>query len=673
MKYKNFFENGFNKKINFLSYLIIFLFVFLMFMFFNVMIISNDKYKQKLEELSYNEVLGSSSPRGRILDRNGKVIVDNQMINVIVYKEDKNTSIDEMVELAYKVSKHLDLDYHKVSKTALKEFYLYKSDNQLEELISKDEYRLYEIGKLSSIDLFEMKLERISDESINYFNDDDLKASYLFYLMRNGYSYQEKIIKSIISDYELAYISENNDILKGFDTKIDWIRYYPYGDSLKSILGSVSSSSQGIPSEDKKYYLDRGYSLNDRVGLSYLEKQYEEYLKGEKAVYEVVNSKEMRLIKEGSCGNDIVLSIDIDLQVAIENILIDELFKTKKEANTKYYDHSSVIIQNPYTGEVLAIASKKLVNGEVVDNVNSMLVSPVTPGSVVKGASMLVGYDSGAIKIGEKMYDECVKISGAPKKCSSVLDLGVIDDIVALAKSSNVYQFKSAIRVNGQEYSYGMKLNFKQSSFDRYRSMYRSFGLGELTGIDLPVESMGYSSVDRNAGNLLDFVMGQYETYTPLQLSQYINTIANGGTRYKMNLVNRVIDDNGKILYKYEPIVLNKVDIDKTYMDRVREGFHAVMHMSGGYGRNYIDRSYDASGKTGTSQSFIDTNNDGIIDTETITSSFVGYVPSNVPKYSILVTSPNSSYQSSNDFMSMVTLRITKEVTKKYFEMYGLE
>ena len=266
----------FKKKIKFMNYFIIMIFFFLLSSFFYVMIISNNKYKSKLEEISYKEVLGSSSPRGRILDRNGKVIVDNQMINVIVYKEDKKTSYEEMIDLAYTVSKHLKLDYHKVSDISLREFYLYKSANQLEELISKDEYKLYEIGKLSSIDLYNMKLERISDDIISKFSVDDMKASYLFYLMRNGYSYQEKIIKSNVSDYELAYISENNDVLTGFDTKIDWIRYYPYGDSLKSILGSVSSSSQGIPIEDKKYYLERGYSLNDRVGLSYLEKQYED-------------------------------------------------------------------------------------------------------------------------------------------------------------------------------------------------------------------------------------------------------------------------------------------------------------------------------------------------------------------------------------------------------------
>ena len=657
------------RRYNILFIMIVIAFSLLMFSFFRVMIVDNDKYAELLSILTYDVVLGESTPRGRILDRNHNVIVDNKSVNTIIYKRPKKAKYKDMIELAYTVSSNLELDYYKVSDRAKREFYLYNSQSMLEELISKDEWELYDMKKLSNKDIEELKISRISDDIINGFSEEENRAAHLFFLMRDGYSYTEKVIKSDVSDKEFAYISENNEILDGFDTKIDWVRYYPYGDAMKSILGNVSSSSQGIPKEEKEYYLNLGYSLNDRVGLSYLEKQYEEYLKGKKSSYRVVNSNELELIEEGSMGNDIVLSIDINLQVEIEKIIVEQMIRAKKEANTQYYDHSSVIVQDPYSGEVLAIASKRLVNGNVVDNVNSMLVSPVTPGSVVKGASMLVGYNEGVIKIGEKMYDECVKIAGAPRKCSSVLDLGVIDDIVALAKSSNVYQFKTAIRVNGQEYFNGIKLAFKQESFDKYRNMYKSFGLGVSTGIDLPVESIGYTSKDRSAGNLLDYVMGQYETYTPLQLSQYINTIANGGSRYQMHLLKEVCSDSGEVIYSYEPVVLNAVSTEKKYMNRIQEGFYAVMHMYGGYGRGYVDDRLDAAGKTGTSQSFLDTDNNGIIDTETITSNFVGYLPYKNPKISLTVTSPNSSHPNSNsDFSSLVTLRITKAVSNKYAE-----
>lgn len=665
-------ENIFRKRRIALMYIVTILFGILFVRTFQVMILDQKKYSELLSSLNYSTVYGDSTPRGRILDRNGKVIVDNKAVNTIVFKKENGTSMSEMIELAYAVSPHLDLDVSKITDRAKREFYLYKNPEICNKLITKEEQELYLMKKLSSLEIENLKIERIKESELEKFTETDLKAGYLFYLMRAGYSYSEKIIKSNASDVEFAYISENNDKLKGFDTKIDWVRVYPYGETMRSILGSVSSSSQGIPKEEKDYFLKLGYSLNDRVGLSYLERQYEEYLRGVPSEYEVINSKEMRLIKEGSRGNDIVLSIDIDLQVEVEKIIEANIIRAKGEANTEYYDHSSVIIQEPYTGEVLAMASKKLVNGEMVDNVTSILTSPITPGSVVKGSSILVGYNEGAIKIGEKMLDECVKIAGAPKKCSSVLNLGVIDDIEALAKSSNVYQFKTAIRVNGQEYSNGMKLNFNQKAFDKYRNMYKSFGLGVLTGIDLPVESSGYTSIDKSSGNLLDFVMGQYETYTPLQLSQYINTIANGGSRYKVHLLKEVRNNAGEIIYSYKPQILNKIDTKDQYMARMKEGFYAVMHAQGGYGRGYVEDSLDAAGKTGTSQSFLDTNNDGVIDTETITSSFVGYVPATKPKYSIMVTSPNSSHPNSNsNFASLVTLRITKEVTKKYSEMLG--
>ncbi len=672
------YEKIINKRIFVILIVLISLFSVVFIKLFMVMLIDKDKYNDKLLALTNKNITLNSAPRGRIYDRNYNVIVDNKAINTIVYKKEKGTTNKEMIELAYTVSPHLNLDVSRLTLRAKKEFYLAKYPDKCKKKIKSSEYEKVKQRKLSNKDIEELKIERISLDELNVFKDEDLKTAYLYYLMNNGYTYEEKVIKNDATDEEFAYISENNDKLNGFNTRVDWERVYPYGDTLRTILGTVSSSSQGIPSEDKNYYLKLGYSLNDRVGLSYLEKQYESYLKGEKNVYEAVNSHELRLVKEGMRGNDVVLSIDINLQKEIDNLIDEAIVRAKSEANTEYYDHSSVIVTDPNTGEILAIASRKIVGDKIIDNVNSILISPITPGSVVKGASMLVGYETGAIKFGERMLDECVKIAGAPEKCSSVNDLGVIDDLTAMAKSSNVYQFKTAIRVNGQEYYRGMKLNFNQKSFDIYRNMYHAFGLGVKTEIDLPVESAGYTSVDRASGNLLDFVMGQYETYTPVQLVQYVSTIANGGNRMQPHLLKEVRkatdkDTLGDVMYTFEPKVLNKVEVKNENLKRVQEGFYAVMHMPGGYGRGYINDRMDAAGKTGTSQSFIDTNNDGIIDTETITSSFIGYAPYNNPKVAFMVTSPNSSHaNSSNNFASLVNYRLTRAITDKYYDMYGI-
>ncbi len=655
---------------------IILLFCVVFIKFYQVMILDHTKYKKQLKELSYDTVEGPSAPRGRIYDRNYNILVDNIAVKTIYYQKDKSLSTKDEIKLAYQVSPHLNLDISKLEDRNKREFYIEVHPKIASKKITKKEWAKLDQRKLTSNDIKEMKIKRITDEELNSMSEEDNRAAYLYYLMNKGYAYDEKTIRTDnVTDEEYAYISENNKELGGFNTRLDWERVYPYGDTFKAILGKVSSSSTGIPKEEKQYYLSKGYSLNDRVGISYLEKQYEKYLRGKKEVYQVVNSHELKLIEEGKRGNDIVLSIDINLQKQIEDILTEEVIKTKSEANTQFYDHSSVVIQDPKTGEVLAMASKQIVDGKVVDHTSSILTSPVTPGSVVKGASILVGYNSGALKIGDYMVDECIKVRGTNEKCS-YHTLGRINDITALAMSSNVYQWKTAIKVAGYQYSRGMTLPLNQAAFDTYRKMYHSFGLGVKTEIDLPVESLGYGAKkDTQAGNLLDFVIGQYETYTTVQLSQYINTIANKGSRIKPHLLKEVheaTDDEtlGKTIYENKVKILNKIDTKEEYMNRVHEGFHAVINSPSGYGRGYMDYKYSPSGKTGTSQSFIDTDNDGVIDKETITSTFVGYAPSNDPKMSITVVSPNSSRpDTSNSFASLVTMRITKKSTDAYFTL----
>ena len=676
-KKKKTYEEIVKNRFFFLLAVIVILFGIIGIKIMNVMLFEETTYEKTLGTLTHTKVYGTSSPRGRIYDRNYNIIVDNKSLKTITYQKPRNAKEEDMIASAIKISEHINVPFEKLSDRNKREYYCAAHKDICNSFITKKEREKVKQRKLTVNDIESLKLERIPEDQLEM-EDQEKKIAYIYYLMNKGYTYEEKIIKSDVSDKEYAYISEHNDELEGFNTKLDWERVYPYGETFKTILGKVSTSTQGIPAEEKDYYLSKGYSLNDRVGISYIEKEYEEYLRGKKPLYEVVNTYETKLIEEGERGQDIVLSIDINLQQQIENIVANYVQSIKGEPNTEYYDHSTVVIQDPRTGEILAMTSKKLVNGQIVDNTTSILTSPIMPGSIVKGASMLVGYNTGAVKIGERMLDECVKVAGVAQKCSSVDNLGVIDDITALAKSSNVYQFKIAIRVNGQEYFRNMRMNFNQSSFDVYRNMYHSFGLGVKTGIDLPVESKGYTSEDRAAGNLLDFVMGQYETYTPMQLSQYISTIANGGSRLEPHLLKEIhassdTDEIGKLLETRSTKVLNTIETKPEYMARVKDGFYAVMHSYGGYGVGYMDDWMQAAGKTGTSQSFIDTNGDGKIDTETITSTFIGYAPAYDPKVSFVVTSPDSSHPNSNiDYRSLVTYYLTQEITRKYTELYGL-
>lgn len=667
------------KRYHFLIVLIIILFLIISIRLFKLQIIDYEDYQSKLTVATEKTVEGTSAPRGRIYDRNYNLLVDNEAVKTIYYKKQTGITTKEEITLAYKIADMIEVDYSSLSTYRLKNFYYQNNFESCQALITNEERDQYKKRKLTDKDLLDLIFSRITEEDLSNYTEIDKEAAYIYYLMNKGYSYAEKIIKNKnVSEVEYAKISENIDNLKGFNTKLDWVRIYLYGSTFKSILGTVSSDTQGIPEELANIYLKKGYSLDDRVGISYLEYQYEDYLKGTKPIYKVGKNNNYEIVSFGSRGNDIVLTIDIELQKYLEDTLSKEVMSTSYEPNTPYYNRSFAIISNPKTGEILAMSGKQVRTTdsgtkEIVDYTPGVVTLPVTPGSVVKGASMLVGYKYGAINIGDIQTDECIKIKDTPEKCSW-RTMGDIDDLYALRYSSNVYQYKIAIKVGEGNYEYNKPLKIKKDAFNKYRSMYQSFGLGVKTGIDLPVESLGYTGTSILPGHLLDFAIGQYDTYTPIQLSQYINTIANGGQRLKPYLLKEVYSPSankeevfGELIYANSKKVLGTIPVEKKYIDRVRLGFNQVITDGLGYG--YMGDYYNSSGKTGTSESFIDTNSDGVVDTETITTSFVGYSPSDNPKMSIVVVSPDISTPESN-YQSNATKRISASLVNKYFELY---
>lgn len=659
-----------------ITIIVVLLFLIIVFRLYNVQILNSSKYKKDLDSLTVKTVTSSSVPRGRIFDRNYNLLVDNVGVKTIYYRRINGTSIKELIDTAYILAKNIEVDSSKLEDRNLREFYAANNEEKVNNKITKKERKMLKERKITNSEIENLKLERITDEELSTYTDIDKEAAYIYFLMNNGYFYDEKIIKTYATDEEYAYVGEHISSLNGVNIKLEWERKYLYGDVFRTILGNVSNSSSGIPKELKDTYLELGYSLDDRVGVTYLEYQYENLLKGKKAVYALNDDNSYSLLSEGVRGNDIVLTIDINIQKEVEKILEEEIVNAKmNDMNTIYYDGSRVIVTQPNTGEILAMASKQVVASndgyKVYDNTPSILTNPVTPGSIVKGASMTVGYKSGAIDIGTKMVDECVKISGAPAKCSWTENLGVLDDISALAYSSNSYQYKIAIKTLGSNYRYNISLPNNKDAFKLYRSTFLEYGLGDKTNIDLPVESYGTTGINDNPGTLLDFAIGQYDTYTPIQISQYVSTIASSGNKYQLHLLKEVRkgsneDSIGKVIKKVEPQLIGKVNLDQKYMSRIREGFKEVMNTLG-YG--YMGNQINPAGKTGTSQSFYDVDNDGYIDVETLSKAFVGFAPFDNPKYSIVVLSPNVRYSKVSEYTSPVNFKISSRVSNKVFEI----
>lgn len=611
-----------------------------------------------LENKTVVYVSGGSAPRGRILDTNGKVLVDNLGVKTIYYNKIKGISTSEEIEIAKKLAGILSVDEGSILEQ--KEFWLVNNNNG-SNLITEEEYKLLDERKLSSSDLYDLKIERITEDMLN--EEDELfrECAKVYSLMNDGYVYSKKEILKRVSDEEYAKVIESN--IPGVTGELSWERIYLYGDTLRNILGSVGS----IPSEEVDEYLSNGYELTDIVGISYLEKEYEEYLKGEKAKYLVNSDNTLTLVEEEKKGNDLVLSIDIDIQVKVEEIIKDKILLGKKYPNTDYYKDSYALVSNPLTGEIIAMAGIRHNSDDTWSDISLNTINKsFTIGSAVKGATIAVGYQNNLIEMDKYITDSCVKLYLTPQKCS-FKSLGRINDLTALAYSSNYYQFMIAIALTGNTYTPNMKLNATEEHFKIYRDMLASFGLGAITNIDLPGETTGIIGSTVADDLLLNLAIGQYDTYTPIEVLQYINSMASG-TRMSLSLMKEIRNDD-EVVVKNEIEVLNDVAVDEEYLNRIREGLTLVLKE--GTGKIYVRDDLLAAGKTGTSESFYDSDNDGKVDVQTITSTFAGYFPNEDPKYSVVVITPNISHNNgTNDTMYYGASKITKELTSFLADNY---
>ena len=518
------------------------------------------------------------------------------------------------------------------------------------------------LNKSICIDIKKLKYDRISEKEINSLTYLDKKIATIYELMNNGYSYDKKEIVRGISDDVYSRLVESN--IKGITTELSWERVYNYGDILKDVFGTIGK----IPKDEKEEYLKNGYELDDIVGISYLEKYYDEYLKGTKDLYKVNSDNTLTLVKKGSNGKDLILSIDIEVQKELEKIIENNIINAKKRKNTDYFNEAYSIVGMPLTGEIIAFSGRKLISdyhNPVFQNANiNLITSSFTVGSVVKMGTISAGYKNKVIDIGSSVTDGCVKLYQVPIKCS-YKKLGKINDLTAISKSSNYYQFKIALALAGEKYKYNMKLNTDITDFNKFRSIYNEYGLGSITGIDLPNEKTGIIGKNTSSDLLLNLSIGQYDTYTPVELFQYVNTIASGGIKKSPQLMKEIKDSNYAKQNDYK--VIGKVSLDNKYIERIKEAMHLAT--TSGTARNYIDKKYNPAGKTGTSETFIDTNKDNIMDTKTTSIAFVGFAPVENPQYSIVVLAPNIYVSKSYNYSKVyITRYISRDITKFLFE-----
>ena len=631
---------------------------------------NQEDYAAKLENYSSQKQTDSTA-RGEMVDRNGKVIAKTVSSHNIVYFPPKDTTSEEQWKLAQTFAKDFKVDHKGMTNSDYQDLYMFlHKDEKGNKDSGKNLLSEQEKETLTAEEQEKKIRSRITIKMVNELADDDIKDAFSVYLsMRKLPNNQNKVILEDVDSDSVAKLMENKDKYRGFDVNLgSWKREYPYKDTLRDVLGSITTSKQGVPSELRSYYEAMGYSLTDRVGQSGLEKQYEDLLSGTPRVSEISYDSDgtaiMNETSSGKNGYDLHLTIDVELQKKVDDILEDTLKKYAGTAGREKFKKAIVVLMNPQTGEIYAMSGKYLDEDGKIQNYSSgAYLDAFASGSVVKGATVYMMLDQGIQTRYSTEQDEQMKIAGTPFK-QSFNTYGTVNSIRALAVSSNVYMFKSVIKLAGGNYVYNQPLGITnemaQKTFKLMRNYYSMFGLGTKTGLDVPNEAQGFTGNTMNPGLLLDYSIGQYDNYTPIQLVQYAATIANGGKKVQPKLVNTATEVNTDYtVYENKTQVLSALPGSKEDLETIQMGFREVVA-----GEHAIDpiKALDVqvAAKTGTAEVGDYTN-----------ASLVGYAPyDKEAKVAFACSVPESATNDQSVAGNLCAYNIMPEVLKEFFKKY---
>ncbi len=666
-------------RLNLLFLIVFFSFIALISRLAYIQLVKGDEFVA-LVQRTETTTAKKSVPRGSIYDSQGRILVGNKPKLAINYTRPADVKASTMLETAKKLTTLISVDASELKERDLKDYWVATNPDKVDSLLTAEEKKRIAKENLSTSKTYEMQLEHIPADELNY-SDAEKQVIAIFTKMNSAYALSTVTLKNEgVTEQEVAKISERLGELRGVDVDSDWDREYPMGDMLKTILGTVSSEKTGLPSDKVKSLLAQGYSLNDRVGTSYLEEQYETVLSGTKTVVksqtntkgEVVNTTETY---PGKGGSNLVLTIDTEFQKKIEEIAK----KSVEEMTDPAADRVYIVVMNPKNGDILGITGKKKKFDEnfhstgVEDDALGAINNSFGMGSVVKPATVLSGYMDGAITLEDNtIVDEPIEFEASKPKSSWFNRNGKMEltDLDALERSSNVYMIKLAMKMGGQTtYEKGGRLNINLSLFDKLREYYAQFGLGVRTGIDLPNEGKGYNGGTADAFSALDFAFGQFDLYTPLQLAQYMSTIANGGTRIAPRLVKEIHETSpsggiGNLEDVVPTKIMNSIQVSKEILDHIKEGLYRVTHGENGTSATTF-RTYSpqVAGKTGTTEAFYSGPNPAYTNEAVENSSFISYAPNDNPEIVVAVVAPYFKDGSPSDYAA----KVAKQVYDAYF------
>lgn len=415
-------------------------------------------------------------------------------------------------------------------------------------------------------------------------------------------------IKTDVTPDIVSIIEEQKELYPGVMIENTPIRDYVLKQEGAHTFGYVSE----INDEELKEKKADGYKSGDIIGKFGLEKIYDKYVRGEDGGDQVevdVSGKPVKRLgrKVPVPGDDLVLTIDKDLQTAAEKAVDDRLAAIHASA-------AAAVVLNPQTGEVLAMVSRpafdpnlfahgisskdwaKLNNNPFHPMDNKTISGEYPPGSTFKIVTGTAALTEGKVAPEEKIFD-----SGhhwiIPKGNAEGEALGWINFQEALAHSDNVYFYEMGNRLG----------------IDLLEKYARMFGLGQRTGIDLPYEAKGlvanreykkknFEDGDWYLSETFDAAIGQgFNLVTPLQAAMVMGEIAADGKRYKPHLVSRIQTQDGDVIKEFQPELLSELQVPANVIRLVQEGLHDVTKF-GTAASTFRGFPVDIAGKTGTAE-----------------------------------------------------------------------
>lgn len=594
---------------------------------YSIQVSNASKYTDKTDGASSVLTSVLKAPRGEILDCYGRQIAINRdgyniVFNKAYVKENLNDVILTLVNLMQTHSAEWK-DELPMSLTAP---YGYKEGEDTEKLIKELELAHYATAE----NCFNEMVERYELEE--YSKDDQRKIMGIRYSMElNDFSISYPFtFAEDISTELMRKVSESAFLLDGVSVEVVPFREYTDTSLAVNLIGSVGP----IFKEEWEDYKAKGYSYNDKVGKSGIEKWGEEYLRGidGEITYKLdakgnIISKEVT--KEPIAGKTIMLTLDKNMQRKAQDSLERTILNLRGQ-NSAAKGGAAVAVRID-SGEVLCAANFPTYDSATMgEKYDSLLKDPTRPltnrafqgvypiGSTIKPIVALAAMENNLYN-GEHI--RCVQkyayFEDYQPSCMKFHGNMALKE--ALAKSCNYFFFELGRRVGALTLT----------------DYYKDFGLGVKTGVEID-DAKGILLEPKSngfGGDTLQISIGQLNAFTPLQLANYTATLANGGTRYKASLISQVVSYDMAETYKdIKPEVVTKVKMTESYLASVKEGMLSVTE--DGTGQAALGTyPIKVGGKTGTSQ----------VTGQVDHSIFVAFAPFDKPEIAISVVLENGN------------------------------